>query len=74
MLLLTIAYRLPQAAGAVAVALRALLWSVVLNITLALAVAVVVALAPYLAQLVAAGFVIVGYACLTYPRSKAGRK
>ena len=69
-MLTIIAYRLPQAAGAASVALRALLWSVVLIITLALALAAVVALWPYLAQLVAAGFVIVGYACLTYPRSK----
>lgn len=64
MILSIIAYRFPGLSGAVHTALRALL------VAVALSVAVLVAVAPYLPQLMAAAFIVGGYAVVTYPKAK----
>lgn len=69
-MLLAITYVFPGLSGVISTAFRALIWSIVLLVSVALVAAVVVAVLPYLPQLMVAAAVICGFARLTYPRPR----
>lgn len=69
-MMIAIIYLFPGLSSAIHTALQALMWAVALLVALSLAVAVLVAVAPFLPQLVAAAFIVGGYALLTMPRKQ----